>query len=144
MRSFACFSDPLFWIALLLGPVAWVLLWSVLNQPITLAAGVTLVSLLSVILLYPVLEEIVFRGALQGWLLERVPGKLILPWLTKANLLTSVIFTGFHFIYHSPLSASLVFLPSLVFGWARDRYTLLTGSIVLHVFYNAGYFLLFG
>lgn len=127
-----------------LGPVTWLLMGGLLKQPLSLAAGVSLVTLVTLIVLYPVLEEIVFRGAVQGWLLERLPGHFVQPWLTKANVLTSVLFTGFHFINHSPVSAVLVFLPSLVFGWARDRYTALTGSIALHIFYNAGFFLLFG
>jgi membrane protease YdiL (CAAX protease family) len=36
-----------------------------------------------------------------------------------------------------------VFLPSLIFGYFRDRYDQLHASIVLHVFYNAGYIWIF-
>ncbi len=129
---------------MLLGPVVWLLMWGLFKQPLTLATGISLLPLLMVILVYPVLEEIVFRGALQGWLLKRLPGSFFRGQLTQANLLTSVVFTGFHFVHHAPLAALLVFMPSMVFGWVRDRYTVLTGSITLHVLYNAGYFLLFG
>jgi membrane protease YdiL (CAAX protease family) len=35
-----------------------------------------------------------------------------------------------------------VFAPSLVFGYFRERYGSIAPGAVLHVFYNAGYFLL--
>ena len=57
--------------------------------------------------------------------------------------LISLVFTGLHFIYHPPLWAASVLLPSLVFGYFKDRYRTLTTPIILHVFYNAGYFWLF-
>ena len=63
--------------------------------------------------------------------------------VTHANLITSLVFTGLHFIYHPPLWAASVLLPSLVFGYFKDRYRTLTTPIILHVFYNAGYFWLF-
>ncbi len=34
-------------------------------------------------------------------------------------------------------------LPSLVFGYFKDKYHSLTAPILLHVFYNAGFFWLF-
>ncbi len=93
-------------------------------------------------LLYPVVEEIIFRGLLQEFIQTRVS-----PWragpLTHANLLTSVVFTALHFINHPPLWAAAVFLPSLLFGLVKERSGGLTAPIVLHVFYNSGYFWLF-
>jgi membrane protease YdiL (CAAX protease family) len=93
-------------------------------------------------LLYPVIEEIVFRGVLQEFLQARLR-----PWqlgpLTLANLLTSLVFTALHFINHPPLWAAAVFLPSLLFGLTKERSGSLTAPIVLHVFYNSGYFWLF-
>jgi len=93
----------------------------------------------------PVLEELVFRGLLQGWLREK--GGFINAFLGVglANVLTSVVFTALHFINHAPWMAASVFFPSLLFGYFRDRYDgWLVPSIGLHCFYNAGYFLLFG
>ncbi len=136
-------KDVYWWAALLCGPLFWAGLW---------LAGVDIQSpdrfllywerFLLVILIYPLLEEIVFRGALQGWLLER---GLTAAWggISTANLLTSLVFTALHFIYHPPFWAAAVFLPSLVFGFFRDRYQRLTSAIALHVFYNAGYALLY-
>jgi membrane protease YdiL (CAAX protease family) len=41
-------------------------------------------------------------------------------------------------------SEMLVFLPSLCFGFVRDRFGSVYPSIALHAFYNHGYFLLVG
>lgn len=92
---------------------------------------------------YPVVEEWVFRGMLQGYL--RGYSRLRAAWLgiTPANLLVSLVFTALHFIYHPPLAAALVLVPSLVFGYFRDRHGNLIGPVWLHMFYNIGYFWLF-
>jgi len=93
-------------------------------------------------LLYPVIEEILFRGGLQEFFQARLR-----PWrmgpLTLANLLTSLVFTALHFINHPPLWAAVVFLPSLLFGLVKERSGSLTAPILLHVFYNSGYFWFF-
>ena len=94
------------------------------------------------VLVYPVLEEIVFRGLLQELAQEFISRRAFGP-LSLANLLTSLVFTGFHFLNHAPLWAALVFFPSLVFGFFKDRHRILTAPILLHVFYNAGFLLLF-
>lgn len=142
-----CFSDPVFWLLMAAGPVVWLCLWGVLKMPITYGASMSSLQLLVGILLYPVLEEVVFRGSLQGffrassWLPEWTGTTHI--GISSANILTSIVFTAFHFIGHSAGWAMLVIVPSLVFGWARDRYSNLTASIALHAFYNAGIFWLF-
>ena len=93
-------------------------------------------------LIYPVLEEIVFRGWLQDIARKRLTGPGIGP-LSRANLVTSVVFTGLHFINHPPAWAAAVFIPSLTFGYFKDRTGGLAAPIGLHVFYNAGYFWIF-
>lgn len=94
-------------------------------------------------LLYPVVEELVFRGLIQDFIHRRLR-----PWhvgpLSHANLLTSALFTALHFINHPPLWAAAVFFPSLVFGFFKDRSGRLGAPVALHVFYNSGYFWLFG
>lgn len=92
---------------------------------------------------YPVLEELAFRGALQGSLYHSQWGRAAMGPLTHANLLTSLLFACFHFIAHPALWAILVIFPSLLFGYFRDKYQSVLPAILLHVFYNMGYFWLF-
>lgn len=102
---------------------------------------------LSLVLLYPVMEEVVFRGLIQdamhrylttpSWYPTRFP-------VSQANLLTSLLFTVLHFINHAPMWAALVLIPSLIFGYFKDRHQHLAAPILLHVWYNLGYFWIFG
>jgi membrane protease YdiL (CAAX protease family) len=111
-----------------------------------------------VALIWPVAEELIFRGVIQGWLMERnkvqgsgFKGSEVGPSalqrqgdrasvLTRANLITSVLFAAAHLVYHSGLHAALVFFPSLVFGHFRERSGGVWAPIALHVAYNACWF----
>jgi hypothetical protein len=87
-------------------------------------------------------RELLFRGVLQGRLTARPWGRRQFGGITLANLLVSLLFTALHFIGHPPLWAAGVLLPSLLYGYFRDRHYCVLPAIALHVFYNAGYFLL--
>jgi len=136
--------DLLFWLAVMAGPLCWLVLYLLLRPatpqwtwPLSAPADYLLP-----VLLYPVLEEIVFRGLLQELAQEFIRRQTLGP-ISLANLLTSLVFTGFHFLNHAPLWAALVFFPSLIFGFFKDRHQTLTAPILLHGFYNAGFLLLF-
>lgn len=132
--------------------------WAVLAAPALWIAGYVWLSpstdwawplrhpreLLYAALLYPLIEELLFRGLLQGRLLRHAPLRRHWYGLTGANLLTSLVFTGLHFLMHPPLAAAAVLAPSLVFGYFRDRYGRLEASVALHAFYNLGYVWIFG
>ncbi|MEQ8798377.1 MAG: JDVT-CTERM system glutamic-type intramembrane protease [Salinisphaeraceae bacterium] len=92
------------------------------------------------ILVYPVVEEWLFRGELQ----PRIGRKLIRRFgpLSAANLVTSALFTALHLLFHPPGWALAVFLPSLVFGYFRDATGGLAAPMLLHGFYNACFFVL--
>ena len=94
-------------------------------------------------LVYPVIEEIAFRGAAQGALWKTRLADVTLGPLSGPNLLTSVAFTGLHVWLRPGWFALGVIVPSLIFGYFRDRYHGIVPSILLHVFYNAGFFWLF-
>ena len=64
------------------------------------------------------------------------------PPMVMANVLTSIAFAAVHLYAHPPLWALAVFFPSLVFGYFRDRSGRLEGPILLHIGYNASYFML--
>jgi membrane protease YdiL (CAAX protease family) len=100
-------------------------------------------QLLLVGLVYPVLEELVFRGALQGWLRKQEWGTRQQSGMTLANLVTSAVFAAAHVLQRASIGAAAVFVPGLIFGYFRDRYGNLYASIALHIFYNSGLLLLF-
>lgn len=130
--------DKAFWLAAMAGPAFWwlnkLMAWS--------AAEPDLLTLAMVSLLHPVLEELAFRGALQTSLFNRGFGSIWRFGLTQANCITSVAFALFHLWHQSPVWAAAVLLPSLVFGFFRDRYNSTVPSIILHCFYNIGFFVL--
>ena len=99
--------------------------------------------LLISILLYPILEEIVFRGLIQRQLILRSRWRARFWGVSGANVLTSLLFAGLHFVHQSPAMAALVIFPSLVFGYFRDRHHNVFPSIWLHIFYNGGFLYLF-
>ena len=136
--------DPLLWLALLAGPLCWLVLFVLLRPgpPRWTWPLDTPVGYLLPVLVYPVLEEVIFRGLLQELVQEYATRRAFGP-LSLANLLTSLVFAGFHFLNHAPVWAALVFFPSLVFGFFKDRHGTLTAPILLHAFYNAGFLLIF-
>lgn len=121
-------------------PLVWAIMaWVVPVRSMTLVQIWSL-SFASVVMWYPLWEELLFRGLLQGELIER---GWIRPWicgLSGANILVSLLFTVFHLWSHNLVWAILVFFPSLVFGYLRDRFDSTVPSIVMHMWYNGGYF----
>ncbi len=136
-------QDPLFFLAVAAALLYWLALY-LLTQPVVDAGWPLREPLRFLIpaLVYPLLEEWVFRGFVQDLVHQHLR-----PWrlgpLSHANILTSLLFTALHFINHAPLAAALVFVPSLVFGFFKDRTGQLAAPILLHIFYNSGYFWLF-
>ena len=140
-KPFWC--DPVFLVAMGAALLFWVLLFAISGPAIDPAWPLREpLRFIYPALLYPIIEEIIFRGFLQEFIQARIR-----PWhlgpLTHANILTSLIFTASHFINHPPLWAAAVLLPSLLFGLMKERSGGLFAPIVLHVFYNSGYFWLF-
>ena len=141
MKKFA--QDSHFYVVLTLGPIVWVGLSFILP----VQAGIEKLAaepwlLLSSVLVYPILEEVVFRGLILEAISARTVGRRI-GLVTFANLLTSLLFVAAHFIYHPWNWALVVFFPSLVFGYMKERHQSLWPPIILHVFYNLGFFILF-
>jgi len=134
--------DTQFWIAVGLGPVVWVILWVLSGMPASI--GISLTVFLGSVILYPVIEELAFRGFVQTWLLEKPFWKsMLIAKISKANVLTSVVFAALHLINQPLIWAALIFFPSLVFGYLRERYDAVTPSILVHGWYNLGFLCLF-
>jgi membrane protease YdiL (CAAX protease family) len=96
----------------------------------------------SLLLVQPVLEELVFRGILQGQALRLLslngePRRL--GPVTLANVLVTVGFVALH-LYSQPLVWALaVAVPSLVLGHLRERYASVWPAMLVHAIYNAGF-----
>lgn len=135
------YRDRQFVLAVVGGAIAWLVAWAVF--PDCFASPTRqLAVLLSLILWQPLLEELLFRGVLQGqlglrsWWREKHFG------ISRANLATSFLFVLGHLFYHAPFWALAVFVPSLLFGHFRERHASVYPALALHVYYNAGYFLI--
>lgn len=126
-----------FYLALLAAPCALLLLdrlmpgWRA-GRAIPAEMAVTLV------LWAPLLEELLFRGVIQGQLARHTRFRLSLAGVSLANLATSLLFGLAHLFHHSPSWAIAVILPSLVFGHFRDRHGLYP-ALLLHAAYNGCY-----
>ena len=97
---------------------------------------------LKLALLYPFLEELVFRGLVQSQVF-RFLRKNKLGLFTLSNVLASLVFCGFHMFTHNPVWVGLLIIPSLYFGFLKDKYHSLKQPVLMHAFFNAGYFLIF-
>jgi membrane protease YdiL (CAAX protease family) len=96
----------------------------------------------SLLLVQPVLEELVFRGILQGQALRLMalngePRRL--GPVTLANVLVTVGFVALH-LRSQPLAWALAVAgPSLVLGHLRERLGSVWPAMLVHVIYNAGF-----
>jgi membrane protease YdiL (CAAX protease family) len=136
-------KDPFIWIIIIIACLFWLLLsfYFPITNDLQWPLRTPWIFILPVII-YPILEETVFRGAIMEFFHKKVPGMIIF-FLSKSNIITSVIFSMLHFFYHPPLWAAAVFIPSLVFGILKERYQSLVPPILIHIFFNAGYYWLF-
>ena len=128
-------SDNVFLIALLLPFPIWIY-FSDLKGINYLSAN----EILMLLILFPVIEELVFRGIIQ----PIIHKKFSKTWrsISVANVLTSLLFSVTHLFNHNPIWALSTVLPSLVFGWSKDRYNTLLAPLILHCYYNVGWFYL--
>lgn len=94
-------------------------------------------SLFFLIVFYPVIEELAFRGMIQEYIASKTKQYSTFYFFTLANILTSVLFVLIHFVHNTPVWALFVFIPSLIFGYFKEQYKSILHSIFLHMFYNA-------
>lgn len=97
---------------------------------------------LQLVVVVPLLEELAFRGGLQGFLLQWPRWRGPWPGVSPANGLTALLFAALHVPQHGLSWAAAVLLPGLLFGYCYERGGLWP-AIALHVWYNAGYFTLY-
>ncbi|BFU89601.1 MAG: hypothetical protein NTAFB01_07880 [Nitrospira sp.] len=137
-------QDSAFLLLLALGPIVWLPMIGLFTFQSLPRHTVWSPVFLSIALWQPLFEELLFRGMVQGHLLQSMARQKTWFGLSTANLLTSLLFSLAHLAGHSISWSLLVFIPSLCFGFVRDRFGSVYPSLALHAFYNAGYFLLIG
>jgi uncharacterized protein len=91
--------------------------------------------------LVPIVEEILFRGFLQGWLLQKIWFGKINAGISRANWFTGIAFASAHLWQHALWLMPGYFLVSLLLGHFRERYQGIRVSILLHAYYNLGFVL---
>ena len=85
------------------------------------------------LLVYPVLEELVFRAGLLRWADGRWP-----RWRGwRTNLTVSVVFGLAHAWAWPWMHAVAVVAPSFVLGWLMQRYRSLALCVAVHAAFNA-------
>lgn len=129
----------LVWAMLLALPV-WVGLAVFAGQAMRAPLGAG--AWLSLLLVQPLLEELVFRGVLQGWALDALTHRgrpRRLGPVTWANALVTVAFVLLH-LGAQPLAWALaVAAPSLVLGHLRERLGSVWPCVAVHAVYNTGF-----
>lgn len=132
--------DPHLLLALAFAAPVWVLFASGAAGALRVPAGAW--GWLSLLLVQPLLEELVFRGLLQGQALRllAVHGqpRRVGP-LSWANVLVTVLFVVLHLPGQPVAWAAAVAAPSLVFGHLRERFGSVAVPIAAHAIYNAGF-----
>lgn len=93
-------------------------------------------------LIQPLLEELVFRGVLQGLALRVTmhngqPRRL--GPITLANLMVTLGFVALHLQAQPLVWALAVVVPSLVLGHLRERLASVWPAVLVHAIYNGGF-----
>lgn len=94
---------------------------------------------IALVIWQPFWEELMFRGIIQGQVYRSPWGQRGWLGISNANMVASLAFAGLHIAYHPDLWSVSVFIPSLVFGYFRERHDTLYSAIALHSIYNLGY-----
>lgn len=122
---------------------------ALLAAPLTLALGNLLFpgwlpdvrtdarSVAILVLWSPLIEEMLFRGVLQGQLEQKDWARRRAFGISGANALVSLLFVVAHLVRHAPLWAAATIVPSLLFGYFRERHGQIYPAIFLHAAYNA-------
>lgn len=131
-----CYLNHHFALAMLAGiVVVWVMHSWV--KPYPASVEYSWMQLLSLIIWQPFIEEVLFRGIIQGQLRKQDWGKRSWLSISSANAITSVLFVMIHMINSTPVFALTLLAPSLVFGYFRDYCNSIYPSIIIHSSYNA-------
>lgn len=131
-------TDWFLWVAITAGLIVSVLLS--VNNLTKIPQGMGAYGLFSLLVWYPVVEELAFRGVVQGTLANYSFGRRTRLGISVANLIATFTFVLWHLLYLGIPIIMVLALPSLVYGFFRDRYQSLVPAFLLHSFYNGCFF----
>ncbi len=139
-RPPAVLRDPAWWTVITIGLAASLALWTILGIDPAASVPHGAGAWIGVIGLQPLVEELLFRGVVQGALLRTIAGARRCARLSVANCATSIAFGALHFVHHPPLWALATVAPSLALGWLRDRHGSTWSAALTHAIFNAEFF----
>ena len=138
----AFFGDRLFNASLIAAVIIWIIFWFTVIPTFTLEGESIFFIVFIGVVWSPLLEEILFRGIVQGMLSKKRWGRAKFLFFSRANWFSSVLFVLAHLWYQPVLWALMIFAPSLIYGFFRDRYANIFPCIFLHSFFNGGFILI--
>jgi membrane protease YdiL (CAAX protease family) len=144
VQAYHCITSKRFVLAALIGVLVSILYTKIAYGHI----GVSWIfwehwkDFLFLVVFFPFIEELSFRGVLQDWLGSMGLSSHTIGGLTAANILTSFLFVSIHLVHNPLYKALLVFFPSLVLGYFKDRCRSVLPSVALHMIYNFVFLLL--
>ena len=130
------YNNKLLWAAILVAPAITLTFWLFAGTPYEPPLPTQTRTLLLVILLVPLCEEIVFRGLLQNELASYERLRQTVLGISWDNLITSTFFTLVHVPYFSNAWVLLIQIPALITGFFYSRHRRLIYPILLHAWYN--------
>ena len=130
-----------FFLSIALGVPVWVVVlfcsYLGLLQPPSFEG---LLAVLIAVVLFPILEELVFRGLLWDlWDYIKNSRSGYLDKLAVKNCCVSVCFSALHIFNFGILGGLWVFVPSLWLGWLKDRSGSTKACCLVHVLWNSGF-----
>ena len=97
-------------------------------------------AFLTAVVLFPILEEIVFRGLLWDlWDYIKFDKNSYRGKLAFKNCCISACFSVLHIFNFGILGGLLVFIPSLWLGWLKARSGSIKTCCLVHVLWNSGF-----
>ena len=131
-----CFSSYRFILAILSGAI-FVLVFHDFMPPFSSRVEFHWKIWISLVIWQPLVEEILFRGIVQGQLRKTEWGLRSWSSISAANIVTTILFIMIHTVNNPPLFAIAVIVPSLIFGYFRDYCNSVYPAILLHSAFNA-------
>lgn len=137
------YKEKLFWGLMSIGPVSLIFFYIFKGGFSAKWSSNDIGRFLQITVLASLVEEIVFRGFVYH-LLEKIKFFREDSWfITKRNLLVSLLNSVARGVVVAPIWFRASLLPSLIFGYARERFGTVTAPLLIHLNFTVWYYLFF-